>query len=279
LIYYAMSDMHGFTAATQEALSYADLDDPRNKIVFCGDYINYGPDSCGLLYFLMELQRDKPDQVIVLPGNHETMLLDCLYGPDAAERLSYDRELLTARGFMTERALEEIRSKLSDMNRGGGAQNQRNMANTIGRMVRAAIGETHQTLFSWLRGLPYFYETEKQIFVHAGIDEEAGEFWKLGTQEDDFVQKFPAETGRFYKDVIAGHVGTGAIAGDASFHDVFWDGESHYYLDGTVAESGTIPLLKYDTETERYTEFKRSAGSGAPGRTECPIDPCGGSPI
>lgn len=107
----------------------------------------------------------------------------------------------------------------------------------------------------WMRNLPMFYETDTQIFVHAGVDEEAWDLWKCGTEDAYFCEKMPWSTGKFLKDVIAGHVGTYSISGDEAFHDVFWDGESHYYLDGTVQKSGHIPVLKYDIDHKRYTAF------------------------
>lgn len=111
-------------------------------------------------------------------------------------------------------------------------------------MVMAANPE----LAEWLRGLPYFYETEGQIFVHAGIDEESGEWWPWATPEYTFTGKFPPEAGQFYKDIIAGHVGTSGLAGDPAYHGVFWDGRSHYYIDGSVQRSGRLNLLTWEEE-------------------------------
>lgn len=109
--------------------------------------------------------------------------------------------------------------------------------------------------FVWMKRLPFYHETPTQIFVHAGVDEEAWDLWKVGTEEASFCEKFPWSEGEFLKDVIAGHVGTWNMAGDEGFHDVYWDGASHYYLDGTVQRSGQIPVLKYDTKLKRYTAF------------------------
>lgn len=110
--------------------------------------------------------------------------------------------------------------------------------------------------FAWMRALPLYFETPTQIFVHAGVDEEAEDLWKVGTEDSFFCEKIPATTGSFLKDIIAGHVGTYALARDDSFHDVFWDGASHYYIDGTVQRSHHVPVLKYDTEKKRYTSFR-----------------------
>ena len=112
--------------------------------------------------------------------------------------------------------------------------------------------ESNQDLIRWLRSLPYFYETEWQIFVHAGIDEESGDLWRYGTEERVFVGKHPATMGPFEKDIIAGHNGTHTLMGDPDFHDVLWDGENHYFCDGTVWKSGKLPVLVYDTDTGKY---------------------------
>ena len=93
----------------------------------------------------------------------------------------------------------------------------------------------------WMRSLRRFYNTGKQIYVHAGIDEEAEDLWECGTPDETFCEKGEATTGEFYMDIIAGHIGTSAISGKPDFHDVFYDGKSHYYIDGSVNISGCLP--------------------------------------
>jgi serine/threonine protein phosphatase 1 len=104
----------------------------------------------------------------------------------------------------------------------------------------------------WMKSLRRYYSTDRQIFCHAGVDEEAGDLWEWGTNDYVFTQKYPATFGKFYKDIIAGHIGTADISGDRSFHDIYYDGKSHYYIDGTAEKSGVIPVLKYHTDTNRY---------------------------
>lgn len=112
-------------------------------------------------------------------------------------------------------------------------------------------------LIRWLERLPLYYETEEQIFVRAGIDEEAEEYWRHGTPDDYFVQKYPASFGKFYKDIIAGHISTSSLAGDEEFHHVYWDGKSHFYIDGNTVKSGYVPVLRYNTKTSRYSSFTK----------------------
>ncbi|WP_228352489.1 metallophosphoesterase [Variimorphobacter saccharofermentans] len=104
----------------------------------------------------------------------------------------------------------------------------------------------------WMQTLRRYYTTENQIFCHAGVDEDAGDMWEWGTDDYTFTEKYPAETGKFCMDIIAGHVGTSKISGDPYFHDIYFDGESHYYIDGTVLDSGKIPVIKVDTVRNKY---------------------------
>lgn len=118
--------------------------------------------------------------------------------------------------------------------------------------------ESDDKYLFWMKGLKRYYATEHQIFCHAGIDEDAGDLWKWGTDDYTFTEKYPPQTGSFYMDIIAGHTGTSKISGNPYFHDIFYDGESHYYIDGTVLVSRVIPVLKVDTETNRYYRVTES---------------------
>lgn len=106
----------------------------------------------------------------------------------------------------------------------------------------------------WIQKLPRYYVEGNTIFVHAGIDEEAEDLWEWGTNDFTFTEKYPAQTGKFYggMKIIAGHIGTAEISGNPQFHDIFFDGESHYYIDGTVLDSGVILVIKVDTENDKY---------------------------
>ncbi len=108
-------------------------------------------------------------------------------------------------------------------------------------------------LFRWCRYLPLFAETEDQIFVHAGIDEEAGDLWQVGSPDVTLVAKNPITFGTFEKDIISGHVSAWELAGrPRDFAGIFWDGASHYFIDGATETTGHIPLLRYDLDARRY---------------------------
>ena len=118
----------------------------------------------------------------------------------------------------------------------------------IDRCRKRKLSCQNRELTAWLSRLPLYYETETHIYVHAGICEEAGELWRVGTPDHVFLYKYPPQMGWFYKTIVAGHVGTGDkhLSGDPGYIGVWHDGMSHYYIDGNVLRTGRIPV--YVTE-------------------------------
>ena len=112
----------------------------------------------------------------------------------------------------------------------------------------------------FMQNLPIYHVEGNILFVHAGINEEAGEEWEWESTDRDFLEKFPAETGYFEggMTIVAGHVGTAVVSGNSRFHDVYFDGESHYYIDGTVYVSGIINVFMYDTVEDVFYQVTES---------------------
>lgn len=127
--------------------------------------------------------------------------------------------------------------------------------------VNQSKNEIDGRYITWMKNLPFYYSEGNAIFVHVGIDEELEDLWEW-TDEHTCMWKYPAQTEKFYGDfkIVAGHIGTAEIAQEPTFHDIFYDGESHYFIDGTVQKSGVIPVLLADTEVNR---FYRVTESGA----------------
>ena len=71
--YLAIGDIHGcLTALTTLVESIGLRDD--DTVITLGDYVNRGPDSKGVLDWLIEFQ--KTGQLLALKGNHEVMLMN-----------------------------------------------------------------------------------------------------------------------------------------------------------------------------------------------------------
>lgn len=112
----------------------------------------------------------------------------------------------------------------------------------------------------FMQNLPLYHVEDNVIFVHAGIDEDAGEEWEWESTDRDFLEKYPAETGHFSGEmiIVAGHVGTAVITNNYRFHDIYFDGDSHYYIDATVYESGIINVLMYDAEDGTFYQVSEA---------------------
>ncbi|MFC0672993.1 metallophosphoesterase [Brachybacterium hainanense] len=246
---YAISDVHGHLAPLQAALDLVDLDgDPGAELVLLGDYVDRGPDSCAVLEEIRETQRRHPGRVTALLGNHDDWLLGWLDGEDHdLDWLMGDADLMTVRSFLS--PLELARA-LGHEDPGSDAS--RLDGPTMNRNLKRALLSRHRPLLAWLRALPRVHETEQQIFVHAGVDEEAGELWRAATPDHVLTEKFPASTGPFLKDVVAGHVRTHQLHPDGS-HGVFHDGASHWYIDGAVEVTGRLNVLCYDVAEGTYS--------------------------
>lgn len=128
------------------------------------------------------------------------------------------------------------------------------------------IKTNHRELLLRMKKLRYYYETSTQIFVHASVDEEIPEeemaYCIIGTPEYVMTGKFPPTIGKFYKDIIAAHVSARTAASyaghieDRGFQDIFYDGYSHYYIDGSVECTGNLLCLVYDEKQGKYYELK-----------------------
>ena len=255
---YAISDIHGCLAAFEKRLAQInpELEKKGNRLVLLGDYIDRGPDSCQVLNRVYSLEKQYgKEKVIVLKGNHEAWFEDFLDGR-GRDWLAEDDNYNTSGTFLTEEQRAEQDKMVSRKDK-------------IAYFAKT-IKTNHRELLSWMKKLRYYYETPTQIFVHAGVDEEIPEediaYCALGTPEYVMTGKFPPTIGKFYKDIIAGHVAAKTAADcaghseDQDFQGIFYDGYSHYYIDGSMPYTGNLLCLAYDEERRKYYELERDGG-------------------
>jgi serine/threonine protein phosphatase 1 len=75
---YVIGDIHGCLDELGHLIEGLPLA-PGDRLVFLGDYIDRGPDSKGVVSFLLELEKDPAAyELVFLKGNHEDMLLSYL---------------------------------------------------------------------------------------------------------------------------------------------------------------------------------------------------------
>lgn len=259
---YAMSDIHGCIKELKEKMELVDLEG-ENRIIFLGDYMDYGSDSCQVLQYIRELQEQYGDKKVkVLKGNHEKMFLEWIddysgTGSGVTGDIPVFNDWIVT-DFET--GVKTISSFLSEEQMDLLKQTPVEGTDYVELMSRKAVDmilSGHEDLINWIRKMPLYYETDSRIFVHAGVDEEKGDYWIWATSEDYLLCKYPATTGKFYKTVIAGHVGTGVLAGDPDYHDIYFDGKSHLFIDGSVYKGGKLLLLACDEHNEKYYQVEK----------------------
>ena len=229
--------------------------DRNAMLILLGDFIDFGiSESIRTLQEAWNISY--LDNVVALRGDREDTFQAFLDGTDD-EWISRDVELKVSLGFLTSEQAEEVKLEASH-------GEMKKTAN----LVRAFILNNHPKIVQWLRDLPYYYETDRQIFVHAGIEEEAGQQWKEKTPTCWFTAKPFAAQGKFYKDIIASHFSTAALTRNPEYHYTLWDGQSHYYINDDVKCSGKIPILIYEDLTQEYRMFYgRYSTHGIEGRS------------
>jgi serine/threonine protein phosphatase 1 len=137
---YAIGDIHGRLKLLDQLISDVPWDVSRDKLVFLGDLIDRGDDARGVVSRLIELVKGNPN-VVVLRGNHEQMLLDCLDYGDLQWLIPENGGIasLSAYGFKLDQLTD-----VSDIK----------------------IPEEHVEFF---RSLPFYHEDDQAIYVHAGL--------------------------------------------------------------------------------------------------------------
>lgn len=147
-IYCAIGDIHGelerLRDLHRQVLAYAGQMFPESALQFIhlGDLIDRGPDSRGVIDYLMNFETSRTPRPVTLRGNHEQMMIEAHDGLD----------------------LESVAWRMWTMN--GGEQT-----------LCSYAGETPLTVarhLVWLETLPTLHEAPEAglVFVHAGIDPE-----------------------------------------------------------------------------------------------------------
>jgi serine/threonine protein phosphatase 1 len=137
---YVFGDIHGRARQLRDILEAVDYDERRDRVIFVGDLIDRGEESPEVVEYVLQLCRRNP-KVVCLRGNHEQMLLDLIDYGDPLWLIPENGGIQTLQQYGFD--IDEHTASLA-----------------IG------IPESH---LEFLRSLPFFYEDEKALYVHAGI--------------------------------------------------------------------------------------------------------------
>jgi serine/threonine protein phosphatase 1 len=136
---FAIGDIHGCLDKLLDLIELIDPD-PKDRLIFLGDYIDRGESASEVIDFLIDLARRVP--CVFLRGNHEDMFFTFLeFGSNKTI-------------FFTNGGLKTIESYIKPEGFTGNDQ------------VARSLPEAHRDFFS---NLKLYHEDEGYIYVHAGI--------------------------------------------------------------------------------------------------------------
>lgn len=153
---HAVGDIHGQLGQLDAALEAIERHgEPLAPVVFLGDFVDRGPDSRRVIETLMQGQAAGLPWICLM-GNHDRYVLRFLDTP------GYDDPNTSRPLLWTDAPLGGRRTLASY---GVDVAEDRSITD-IHADALAAVPQSH---LDWITGLPRYYETAAQIFVHAGL--------------------------------------------------------------------------------------------------------------
>lgn len=244
---FAIGDIHGDLAALRllfERLPEITSDD---TVVFLGDYIDRGPDSAGVVAWVREFQQKSPAKCITLRGNHE----------DAWTQVIEQGwpEFIMPRG---NGCLESLRSF-----KGQPVPDDDEVPTHEEYTAMYDGGFFPPEVVAWMKELPYFYEDEHAIYVHAGIKRDGDGFPHpsevepkralLWLRDRDFFENYRGKL------VVFGHTTTRTLPNELSTYTPddptdLWAGPACIGLDTACGKGGF--LTAFELPSKRVYESR-----------------------
>lgn len=234
---FAIGDIHGESGHLFKLLGQLPELTYRDTIVFLGDYLDRGPHSKQVIDFVMSLPSRTPARVVCLRGNHEDAWLRvCHQGWDEFVLPPGNGCLAALRSFTGSPAPAD----------GEPATNEEWELLSTGKFFPDSV-------VRWLEGLPYWYEDEHAIYVHAGLPRVDGRFLHpsevadplilLWIRTDDFFRNYRG------KRVVVGHTRTEFLPQELSSYTPddptdLWAGENVVAIDTGAGNGGFLTALE-----------------------------------
>lgn len=179
---WVIPDIHGCVRSLKALIEEQIVPSIDDQLIFLGDYVDRGPDSKGVIDYIIGLQ-DKGHDIIALKGNHEEFFVKSWDDDQALTKILF---------FKAGNA-----SKKEWMKHGG-----RETLQSFGTNDLAEIPEHY---IEWMRNLKLYHETGDFVLVHAGmnfrIDDPFSDEWAMLWFKDYKI--IPEKIG--YRRLIHGH--------------------------------------------------------------------------
>ncbi|XEC96547.1 metallophosphoesterase [Paenibacillus tarimensis] len=219
-----ISDIHGCYEPFNQLLELVKYHPVNDQLILLGDYVDRGADSRKVLDQVLRMVRD--ESVIALQGNHDERFADVVMGRHGEAKVK----------FFEHGGLQTMESYLNLSFQGAEAMREELLEKFV-----AIINERYMHHVRFLDELPWFYEDEDHIYVHAGINPDYMQ-WKEQPKrdflyiKDPFIKK-PISIG---KRIIFGHTKTIDIHGSPDI----WYGDGKIGIDGGCAYGCQLNCLE-----------------------------------
>ena len=141
----AIGDVHGQYEKLKTLMRRIKFDPAQDILVFLGDLMDRGPESLQCLDYVMHLQKQHPEAVICLMGNHEREMLDYF------DALAKTRDELDVR----------LLNRTSQWLVYGGDKTLPQLQELGPKALRHRL--------DYVRNLPLYYRIGDYYFCHAGV--------------------------------------------------------------------------------------------------------------
>lgn len=229
-MYYVMSDIHGCYKEMKEALRFWNPE--KEHLVILGDLVDKGPDSYLVIRHLMDLKFNHSEMVTIIKGNHDEMFVSWLMD-SPFDMLAY---------YYNETHNETLVSFFDDYGKYRKASRRQRAEHMVYKFKEE---------LSFIKDFPYYLETEKLIFVHAGIDLDSDK-WRENKREMMWVRnKFIYSDKISDKRIFFGHTPTSLIRNKESNNNLWISpNKDKVCLDGGVSMGGQLNAVKIDSDGE-----------------------------
>lgn len=182
--HWVIPDIHGCAKTLAALIEQKIVPDSSDELIFIGDYIDRGPDSKGVIDYIIGLGASGISTVCLL-GNHEEAMFQAYHkAKKTSKKISIfpkkNKPLKFWLGIGGEATLESFHTK--------------------------KVNQIPEHYIEWIQNLQLYYRTDQYIIVHAGLNFEADDpFLDIGamTKIRDFTVDFD-KTGN--RKIIHGHV-------------------------------------------------------------------------
>jgi serine/threonine protein phosphatase 1 len=231
---FVTGDIHGDLEALLRVTRQLPELDSGDTLVFLGDYVDRGPQSAQVVEYVRSLPKRTPAHVVALRGNHEDAWLRAIDGgwPEFVMPPAHGcREAMESYVGLLDGPLDTAMTQV---------------------MLRGEFFP--RDVVAWFRDLPFYYEDEHAIYVHAGlVSDRTGGFLHPADTEQRMALLWMRDQ-RFFRNyrgkrVVFGHTVTETLPEELSSYTPedpsdMWAGPCTIGLDTGCGKGGFLTTIE-----------------------------------